>query len=172
MNGDLTQLIHLETDSNPIRINLRCIQESNQKVVPSDWKLAVGRKADVVRKFYNSLKYQGGWDSPVAQLVKNPPTMQETWVQFLGWEDPLEKGKATHSRILAWRIPRTVWSIGSQKSDTTDRVSLSPKRTCRSFSLWSHCLCYPPGLRSQKTPATSDLVNYQPQGKIFCKWQH
>ena len=44
----------------------------------------------------------------VAQLVKNPPVMWETWVQSLGWEDPLEKGKATHSSILAWRIPRTV----------------------------------------------------------------
>ena len=48
------------------------------------------------------------WASLVAQLVKNPPTMQETWVQSLGWEDPLEKGKATHSSILSWRIPRTV----------------------------------------------------------------
>ena len=46
--------------------------------------------------------------SLVAQLVKNPPAMQETWVQSLGWEDPLEKGKATHSSILAWKIPRTV----------------------------------------------------------------
>jgi len=44
----------------------------------------------------------------VAQLVKKPPAMQETWVQFLGWEDLLEKGKATHSSILAWRIPWTV----------------------------------------------------------------
>ena len=44
----------------------------------------------------------------VAQLVKKPPAMQETWVQFLGWEDPLEKGMATHSSILAWRIPWTV----------------------------------------------------------------
>jgi len=43
--------------------------------------------------------------SLVAQLVKNPPTMQETWVRSLGWKDPLEKGKATHSSILAWRIP-------------------------------------------------------------------
>ena len=43
--------------------------------------------------------------SLVAQLVKNPPVMRETWVQSLGWEDPLEKGKATHSSILAWRIP-------------------------------------------------------------------
>ena len=41
----------------------------------------------------------------VAQLVKNPPAMWETWVRSLGWEDPLEKGKATHSIILAWRIP-------------------------------------------------------------------
>ena len=45
--------------------------------------------------------------SLVAQLVKNPHAMQETWVQSLGWEDPLEKGKATHSSILAWRIPWT-----------------------------------------------------------------
>ena len=44
----------------------------------------------------------------VAQVVKNPPAMQETWVRSLGWEDPLEKGKATHSSILAWRIPWTV----------------------------------------------------------------
>ena len=51
---------------------------------------------------------QCSWVSLVAQLVKNPPAMQETWVQSLGWEDPLEKGKATHSSILAWRIPRTV----------------------------------------------------------------
>ena len=53
--------------------------------------------------------------SLVAQLVKNPPAMWETWVRALGWEDPLEKGKATHPSILAWRIPWTVWSIGSQR---------------------------------------------------------
>ena len=56
------------------------------------------------------------WDSPgkntgvcslVAQTVKNPPAMQEMWVQSLGWEDPLEKGMATHSSILAWEIPWT-----------------------------------------------------------------
>ena len=44
----------------------------------------------------------------VAQLVKNLPTVWETWVWSLGWEDPLEKGKAIHSSILAWRIPWTV----------------------------------------------------------------
>ena len=43
----------------------------------------------------------------VAQLVKNPPAMWETWVRYLVWEDPLEKGEATHSSILAWRIPWT-----------------------------------------------------------------
>ena len=53
-------------------------------------------------------------------MVKNPPAVQETWVQSLGWEDPLEKGTATHSSILAWRIPWTeepgrLQSIGSQR---------------------------------------------------------
>ena len=48
------------------------------------------------------------WASLVAQLVKNLPAMQETPFQFLDWEDPLEKGKATHSSILSWRIPWTV----------------------------------------------------------------
>ena len=56
----------------------------------------------------------------VAQMVKNLPVMQETWVQFLGQEDPLEKGMATHSCILAWRIPWTeepdgLQSMGSQR---------------------------------------------------------
>ena len=47
---------------------------------------------------------QSSWASLVAQLVKNPPAMHETWVQSLGWEDSLEKRKATHSRIVPWRI--------------------------------------------------------------------
>ena len=56
----------------------------------------------------------------VAQMVKNLPAVQETWVQSLGWEDPLEKGIATHSSILAWRIPWTeepggLQSMGSQR---------------------------------------------------------
>ena len=53
--------------------------------------------------------------SPVAQLVENLPAMQEIWVKSLGWEDPLEKGKATHSSILAWKISWTVQSMGSQR---------------------------------------------------------
>ena len=51
---------------------------------------------------------QYSWASLVAQLVNNLPAMWETWVQSLGWEDPLEKGKATHSRLLAWRI---LWTV-------------------------------------------------------------
>ena len=51
---------------------------------------------------------QYSWVPPVVQLVKNLPAMRETWVLSLDWEDPLEKGKATHSSILAWRIPWTV----------------------------------------------------------------
>ena len=62
----------------------------------------------------------------MAQTVKNPPAMQETWVQSLGWEDPLEKGMATHCSILAWRIPwteepgRVYSSWGHKESDTTE----------------------------------------------------
>ena len=48
------------------------------------------------------------WASLVAQVVKNLPAMWETWIRSLGWENPLEKGTATHSSILAWRIPWTV----------------------------------------------------------------
>ena len=63
---------------------------------------------------------QYSWTSSVAQMVKNLPAMQKTWVRSLGWEDPLEEGKATHSSILAWRIqwteePGGLQSTGSQR---------------------------------------------------------
>ena len=58
---------------------------------------------------------QYSWASLVVQLVRNLPVIQETWVQSLGWEDNLEKGKATHSRILAWRIPWIIESMGLQR---------------------------------------------------------
>ena len=60
------------------------------------------------------------WASLVAELVQNPPAMQKTWVQSLGWEDPLEKGKATHSSILAWRIPWTDSPWGHKELDMTE----------------------------------------------------
>ena len=60
------------------------------------------------------------WASLVVQMIKNPPAMRETWVPSLDWEDPLEEGMGTHSRILSWRIPWTeepgrLQSMGSQR---------------------------------------------------------
>ena len=63
---------------------------------------------------------QYSWTSLVSQTVKNPPAMQETWVRSLGWEDPLEKGTATRSSILGWRIPWTVQAMGLQRVMTDD----------------------------------------------------
>ena len=59
--------------------------------------------------------------SIVAQLVKNPLVVLKTWVQSLGWEDPLEKGTATHSSILAWRIPwTTVYGVAKSRTQLSD----------------------------------------------------
>ena len=58
------------------------------------------------------------WSSLVAQIVKNLPAMQETQVRSLGWGDPLEKGMATHSSILAWTIPRTEEPGGLQSMES------------------------------------------------------
>ena len=72
---------------------------------------------------------QYSWASLVAQLVKNPPTMWETWVQSLGWEGPLEEDMATHSSILAWRIPMDRGAClgygpwGCKELDPTERLS-------------------------------------------------
>ena len=63
----------------------------------------------------------------MAQMVKNPPAVRETWIQSLGWEDPLEEGMATHSSVLAWRLAmdRGAWWAtysprGCRESDTTE----------------------------------------------------
>ena len=58
---------------------------------------------------------QYSWASLESQLVKNLPAMWDTWVQSLSWEDPLEKGTATHSSVLPWRIRWTVLSMGLQR---------------------------------------------------------
>ena len=65
---------------------------------------------------------------PVAQTVKNLPAAQEMWVPPLGWEDPLEKGTATHSSVVAWSIPWTeepggLQSVGHKEWDTTERLT-------------------------------------------------
>ena len=69
---------------------------------------------------------QYSWASLMAQMVKNPPAMQETWVRSLGWEDPLEEGMATHSSILAWRTPmdRGAWQAMVHRV-TKSRTQLS-----------------------------------------------
>ena len=66
--------------------------------------------------------------SLVTQLVKNSPAMQKALVRFLGWEDPLKKGMATHTSILAWRIPLTEAHLGyspwgHKESDMTEQLS-------------------------------------------------
>ena len=66
-------------------------------------------------------------------MVKNLPAMQETWVQSLGWEDPLENGLATHCSILAWKIPWTeepggLQSMNHKESDMTEQTYTHPKR--------------------------------------------
>ena len=69
---------------------------------------------------------QYSWASLVAQTVKNLHALQETWLQSLGWEDPLEEGMATHSSILAWRIPMdrgTSWPTVNEVSKSQTQVS-------------------------------------------------
>ena len=68
---------------------------------------------------------QYSWASLVTQLVKNPLAMWETWVPSLGWEDPLEKGKATHSSILARRFHGLYSPRCRKESDLTEQLSLS-----------------------------------------------
>ena len=75
------------------------------------------------------------WASLIAQSVKNLPAVQKTWVRLLGWEDPLEKEMATHSSILAWRIPwieepGRLQSMGSQESDTIQRLNHHHHHSC------------------------------------------
>ena len=98
---------------------------------------------DILQEIEQSLAYSGhSINSPIkwihlqlAQTVKNPPAMQETWVQSLGWEDPLEEGMTTDSNILAWRIPidrgqrslagYSPWS--HKESDMTERLSTAQR---------------------------------------------
>ena len=73
---------------------------------------------NIVHRIYTAVCYI--WASLVAQTLKNLSAVQETWVQLLGWKDPLENGMATHSSILAWRIPWTeepggLQPMGSQR---------------------------------------------------------
>ena len=73
-------------------------------------------------------------------MVKSPPALQETWVQSLGWEDPLEEGMATHSSILAWRIPvdSAAWQAtvhGVTESGSTERLCIAQHTQIRNCTL-------------------------------------
>ena len=97
--------------------HLQCLQHSS---VGKEFACSAGDPSSIPgsgRSAGEGIGYplQYSWASFVAQLVKNLPTMRETWVQSLGWKDPLEKGKATPSNILAWR-----WTWGHEESDTTE----------------------------------------------------
>ena len=106
----------------------------------------------------------------MAQLVKNPPAVQETWVQSLGWEDPLEKGKATHSIIVAWRIPWTVQSMGlKSQTPLSDFHSTSSAGGAGSIPAQGARLPYTSGSKSQKHK-TKDYGNnkgFKKKKKLF-----
>ena len=94
------------------------------------WRQLVWFPDPQSRHLANIYVQQTSRASLVSQLVKNLPAMQETWVWPLGWEDPLEKGKATHSSILAWRIawteePSGLQSMVCKESATSEWLTLS-----------------------------------------------
>ena len=96
---------------------------------------------------------QYSWASLVAQLVKNPPAM---WIRSLSWGDPLEMGRATHSSVLAWRIPRTVYPWGRKESDTTEHRSLS-----QLFIIWAD------GVALQDLKYTVTMIKCLPRQQVF-----
>ena len=80
---------------------------------------------------------QYSWASLMAQQVKKPPSMWETWVWFLDWKDPLEKGKATRSSILAWRIPWTVCNSVRSLKSMGSKINTTKWLTFTSFSTFN-----------------------------------
>ena len=89
---------------------LQCSCLENPRDGGARWAAVYG-----VAQSRTRLKRLSSSSSRSGSRVKNPPAIRETWVQSLGWEDPLEKGKATHSCILAWRIPWTISSMEAQR---------------------------------------------------------
>ena len=85
------------------------VHDSSLEANPSLSVLSILLPLHLMQELYGSfiIRFWGDRASMVAQIVKNLPIMQETWVGSLGWEDPLEKGMATHCNILTWRISWT-----------------------------------------------------------------
>ena len=92
-----------EGNDNPLQYS--CLENPKDCSLP---RSSVHGVARVGHDLATKLPAGSNWASLVAQLVKNLPTMQETWVRLLGWEGPLEKEMETHSSILAWKIPWTL----------------------------------------------------------------
>ena len=107
----LLQGIFLTQGLNPCLLHLLHWQEGSLPLAPPGKPIIYNGNTCNFVFYFTTLLYA----SLVAQLVKNLPAMQETWVQSLCWEDPLEKGKATHSSILSWRILWTIQFMGSQR---------------------------------------------------------
>ena len=106
----------------------------------------------------------------MAQLVKKLPAMRETWVWFLGWEDPLEKGKATNSSILVWRIPWTIlrpW--GRKESDTTECFHFHFQMSLRLFSFLLILFSLFCSLAVISTILSSNSLIHS-SALIFCYW--
>ena len=113
------------------------------------------------------------WTSVVAQLVKNPPAMRETWVWSLGWEDPLEKGKVTHSGTLAWRIPWTgsPWGWQRARHDWATRShlhELSSLASRLSCSVMCRVLVPQPGIEPASPALQGRFLATAPPGEVPC----
>ena len=101
LNHELLQLLTFNNPQNELRVEIR---KGVLRVLGKNWQNRSSDSQAFSGGFMSpSLAYP--WASLVAQRVKRLPTMQETWVRSLGWEDPLEKEMATHSSTLAWKIP-------------------------------------------------------------------
>ena len=112
-----------------LRVILRCLVILGYLFVFKTWLQKLGGVPVYMVRLVHWRTFDTG-SSLVAQMVKNPPSMSETGIQSLGWEDPLEKGMATHSNILAWRIPRTeepggLQSTWLQKLDPPEQLSFT-----------------------------------------------
>ena len=99
------------------------------------------------------------WTSLVAQLVKNSPEMRETWVWSLGWKDPSKKEKATHSSILAWRIP---WVHGSQRAKTWKQPKCRPADGWFKKMWYIHTMEYYSAIKINETlPSAATWMNLE-----------
>ena len=112
-HSEITKLLTLNMQWLSIEVKSVLITaQYRNKTIPT--KSLLFKVSNFLRTFWKTF-WKTVLASLLAQLIKNPPAMRETCVQSLGWEDPLEKGNATHSSILAWRIPWAVQSMRSQR---------------------------------------------------------